>query len=129
MIARNMLPLWFIPVLLSVILSAASQIMLKIGVSTPAVQAGISSGVGLPLLRAVLTSPLVIIGFASFGLSAIVWLSVLARLDVSQAYPCVALGILLTSLMGHLLLGESLPPLRIAGIATIMIGVIVTGLG
>lgn len=80
------------------------------------------------MLRAIATSPLVLIGFASFGLSAVVWLSVLSRLDVSQAYPCVALGILLTALMGHLLLGEALPPLRIVGIGTILAGVVLTGL-
>ncbi|AUW57744.1 hypothetical protein C1T17_06135 [Sphingobium sp. SCG-1] len=125
---RNTVPLWFLPVLLSVLLSAGSQILLKIGVSTPAVQAGMASGVGMDMFRAVATSPMVLIGFASFGLSAVVWLSVLSRLDVSQAYPCVALGILITSLTGHLLLGEALPPMRIAGILTILMGVILTGL-
>lgn len=124
---RNAVPLWLLPVLVSVLLSASSQILLKIGVSSPTVQAGMANGVSLDMLRAVATSPLVLIGFASFGLSAIVWLSVLSRLDVSQAYPCVALGILITSLTGHLLLGEAMPPLRIAGILTILMGVVLTG--
>lgn len=127
MMLRNAVPLWLLPVLVSVLLSASSQILLKIGVSSPAVQAGMANGVSLDMLRAVATSPLVLIGFASFGLSAIVWLSVLSRLDVSQAYPCVALGILITSLTGHLLLGEAMPPLRIAGILTILMGVVLTG--
>lgn len=125
---RHGLPLWFLPVLLSVLLSAGSQILLKIGVSSPGVQAGMANGIGMEMIRAVATSPFVLIGFASFGLSAVVWLSVLSRLDVSQAYPCVALGILITSVTGHLLLGEALPPLRVAGILTILAGVIVTGL-
>lgn len=127
MMLRNAVPLWLLPVLVSVLLSASSQILLKIGVSSPTVQAGMANGVSLDMLRAVATSPLVLIGFASFGLSAIVWLSVLSRLDVSQAYPCVALGILITSLTGHLLLGEAMPPLRIAGILTILMGVVLTG--
>lgn len=128
MMLRLGLPLWLLPVLLSVLLSAGSQILLKIGVSSPSVQAGMAGGLGMDFIRAVITSPWVIVGFASFGLSAVVWLSVLSRLDVSQAYPCVALGILITAVTGHLLLGEALPPLRIIGILTILAGVIVTGL-
>lgn len=128
MTARGLVPIWIWPVLLSVGLSAAAQILLKLGVSSPSVRAGLAAGVGFDLAAAVATSPLLLLGFASFGLSALVWISVLARLDVSQAYPCVALGILITSLAGHLLLGEMLSPLRLAGMATILLGVVITGL-
>lgn len=116
-------------ILVSVMLSASSQIMLKFGMSTPVVQSALANGGGIPTIRAIARSPAVIAGLLSFGLSAMVWLFVLSRINVSQAYPCVALGILITTLFGHFLLGETIAPLRMAGIAIILTGVIIAGIG
>jgi drug/metabolite transporter (DMT)-like permease len=49
-------------------------------------------------------------------------------LDVSQAYPFVALGTFMTVLAGHFLLGESVSTLRIAGVTAIGAGVVLVGL-
>jgi multidrug transporter EmrE-like cation transporter len=57
-----------------------------------------------------------------------VWLLVLARVDVSKAYPCVALGFAATVLAGHLLLGEPVSLVRMAGVAVIMGGVLIVAL-
>lgn len=107
----------------SIVLSSGAQVLLKIGMSTPRVQLALVDG-GAPALLAIATTPAVILGLACFGASAIVWLMVLSRIDVSQAYPFVALGIAITAAAGHLLLGESLSTLRVVGILAILVGVI-----
>ncbi|MEO3388961.1 hypothetical protein [Mesorhizobium sp. CAU 1741] len=107
----------------SIALSSTAQVLLKMGMSTTRIQLALVDG-GIAALLAIATSPAIILGLASFGASAIVWLLVLSRIDVSQAYPFVALGIAITAAAGHLLLGEALPALRIVGIVAILVGVI-----
>ena len=58
------------------------------------------SGNRMGFALALLTSPLVLLGLAVFGLSAIVWLFVLSKIAFSHAYPFVALGIVVTVAAG-----------------------------
>jgi multidrug transporter EmrE-like cation transporter len=53
----------------------------------------------------------------------VVWLFVLARVDVSVAYAFVALGFFLTMTLGVLLLGEALTLAKVAGILLVVFGV------
>jgi multidrug transporter EmrE-like cation transporter len=120
----SVLPLIFI----SVLLASGSQLVLKIGMTSPAVQDALAmrrEGVIGPgsLLIGIGTHPAVLAGLFCFGLSAVVWLFVLSKIDVSQAYPCVALGIVLTVLGGGLLLGEDISLTRWLGLAVIVGGV------
>jgi multidrug transporter EmrE-like cation transporter len=62
-------------------------------------------------------------GLLCYRLSAIAWLLVLSKIDVSQAYPCNALGIVLTTLGGGLLLGEDISMTRWLGLFVIVVGV------
>ncbi|MFT3967455.1 MAG: EamA family transporter [Sphingobium sp.] len=121
--------LWPLLVLLSVLLSSGSQVMMKLGMSSPTVQTAISRGGMTDILLSVALQPLVMAGIVCFGLSAGTWLMVLSRMNLSQAYPCVALGIVLTAASGYWLLGEAMPPQRLGGIALILMGVLLTGLG
>ena len=93
-------------ILVSVLLASGSQLVLKIGMASDRVQDALAmrreGSIGLhSLLICIGTNPAVVAGLACFGLSAIVWLFVLSKIDVSQAYPCVALGIVLTMLGGQ----------------------------
>jgi multidrug transporter EmrE-like cation transporter len=54
---------------------------------------------------------------------------VLARTELSQAYPFVGLGIVLTSLFGYLLFNDTLSPTRLMGTAVVMAGVILVARG
>jgi multidrug transporter EmrE-like cation transporter len=109
---------------LSIVLTSTAQVLLKVGMSSTRVQAALLEPGIVRQLFVIATSPAIILGLVVFGTSAVVWLFVLSRIDVSQAYPFVALGIVITAFAGHLLLGETLPALRIFGVAAIMIGVI-----
>lgn len=104
-------------ILTSVAMSACAQLLLKMGVGAAR---GDASAIGAGL--SYLASPWVIGGLALYGLGAMVWLYVLARLPLSAAYPFVGLGFVLTMALGALALGESLTPTRIAGTALIALG-------
>jgi multidrug transporter EmrE-like cation transporter len=58
-----------------------------------------------------------------YGLSAVVWLFVLARIDVSVAYPFVSLGFVVTMVLGCLLFGEAFTIRKILGTLVVMAGV------
>jgi multidrug transporter EmrE-like cation transporter len=113
-------------VLLSVLLSAGSQVLLKLGMTSPPIRSAMAMHAApLQLLLTIASSPWVLCGLFCFGLSAVVWLFVLARIPLSAAYPFVALGIVVTVLAGHFLFGEPVPALRIAGVAMILAGIAV----
>jgi multidrug transporter EmrE-like cation transporter len=78
-------------------------------------------------LQAVATSPAVLLGMACFGLSAVVWLFVLAKIPLSTAYPFVALGIGITVVGGRFLFHEPVSVLKMAGIALVIGGVLCVG--
>jgi multidrug transporter EmrE-like cation transporter len=115
-------------ILVSVLLSASAQIMMKAGMSSAAVQHALLSGqTTSTIILAIAMSPLVLLGLLSFGFSAVAWLFVLSRIAVSQAYPFVALGIVATSVAGHFIFKEGLDIYRALGVGLVVIGVIVVG--
>lgn len=109
----------------SVLLSSASQVMLKFGMSTPGVQSALA-GQAEPrrIALAIGASPLVLAGLVSFGLSAVLWLFVLSKIPLSSAYPFVALGIVITVIAGRVLFGDPMPVAKLIGIALIVAGVL-----
>lgn len=112
----------------SILLSVAAQFCLKAGMSSASVKQAMADGLSAQTVLALMTSPGVVGGFTLYGLGAVVWLSVLAKWDVSKAYPLVGLGFVLTAIIGHFI-GEQVTPTRIAGIALICTGVMIVGRG
>jgi multidrug transporter EmrE-like cation transporter len=114
----------FATVVASVVLSALSQILLKGGMISAAVVAAIEARDLRAILLAVATSPGILLGFVSFGLSLLLWLMVLARVPLSTAYPFVALGITVTVAAGALLFGEAISFQKLAGVGLILLGIV-----
>jgi multidrug transporter EmrE-like cation transporter len=102
--------------LFCVLLSSAAQLTLKRGMDVPA------AALGNTYMHAI-TSPLVWLGLMLYGASAVLWLWVLSRLDVSVAYPLVSLGFVITLTLGVLWLGEPFSWVRVAGCTLIVAGV------
>ena len=75
-------------------------------------------------LKDLAASPVVWGGLVLFGLSAVVWLFALSRVELSFAYPFAALGYVIIVLASLTVLHESVPPLRWAGVAFIIAGII-----
>ena len=111
--------------LVSILLSALAQLSMKIGMSR--IREG--GAAGAELARQIALSPHVIGGLAMYGVGAVLWLAVLSRAPLSMAYPLVSLGFVFVSVLAWTVLGESLPLLRVAGIACILLGVAMVGLG
>lgn len=68
-------------------------------------------------------NPYVFFGLAVFGVSAIFWLVVLSRLDLSLVYPLVSIGYILVALLSAVLFKENVTLIRWLGIITICGGV------
>jgi multidrug transporter EmrE-like cation transporter len=124
-----MTPLNIALILISVALSSGSQIILKYGMTTPAVQQALQSHQLGPIFQNVALSPFVLGGLFCFGLSAVVWLFVLSQIPLSSAYPFVSIGICVTVLAGYAMFGESVSALTLAGVAAIILGIIMVGFG
>jgi drug/metabolite transporter (DMT)-like permease len=101
-----------------VLLSSAAQLAMKRGLAPGGAHADVAG----TYLQA-FTSPLVWLGLFLYGASAVLWLWVLSRLDVSLAYPLVSLGFVVTVGLGIVWLGEPFSWLRVAGCTLIVIGV------
>lgn len=115
-------------ILISVSISAIAQITLKHGMSSPSVQQSLNSG-WLALGMAVAANFYVWLGLILYALGAVLWLGVLARVEVSLAYPFVGLGFILTSLLGVFVLGESFSVIRFVGTCQVVLGIILVTQG
>jgi multidrug transporter EmrE-like cation transporter len=63
------------------------------------------------------------LGLLCYGVSVVVWLLALSRVDVSIAYPMLSIGYVLNAIAAWHLFGESLGQGRLIGIGVIIIGV------
>jgi len=109
-------------ILTSVILSAVGQVILKIGVEDVGL-ANLSANESLlDTIFAALLNPWVLLGLLTYGSAAIVWLFVLARSDVTFAYPFLGLAFVLTIGLGIIVLDEQVTMLRTTGTLLVVAG-------
>ena len=114
-------------IVLSVMLAAFAQILLKQGMTKVGEISSLSKAPSM-LLTAI-SNPIVLAGLAVFGISAVFWLIVLSRVPLSIAYPMVSLGYLFTVLFSWLKFQEQLKPMTILGCLVIMLGVFLISRG
>lgn len=113
-------------VLIAVLLGVLGQLLLKMGMT----QVGtLEFGGGLAgLVKTgirVFSNLKVLGGFAAYGVSSLFWIVVLSKIDLSLAYPMLALNYVLVPLAASLFLSEQVPGLRWVGMVIVVIGVIV----
>ena len=99
-------------ILLAVLLGTAAQLLLKAGTNAAPV------GPGLAL------EPRILAGIGCYAVGLIVWILALSKTPVSVAYPMVSVGFALNALLAWWLLGEAVTPMRMLGIAVIIVGVV-----
>ena len=114
----------YIPLIISgVLLNAFAQVLLKKGML----------GIGyfeiqfqnfFPVIKNVATNLYILLGLGSYVISVAIWLLVLARVEVSYAYPFLSVGYVVVTLVGYLIFQESLSWIRVIGISIIIVGVI-----
>ena len=111
-------------ILVSVILASFAQITLKAGVDRVTQAQGGTLRFGEGGLTALASAPMVWLGLALFGLSAVTWLFALSQASLSFAYPFAALGYVVIVAFSVLVLHETVPPLRWLGVACIVVGIV-----
>ena len=110
-------------ILVSVTFSAVAQIAFKFGVSSDLGQdAQTLFGTLLRML-----SPGILVGLLLYGIGAFLWLLALGRVELSQAYPFVGFGFVLTTLAGWYLFDDQISPQRLVGIALVIGGIVLVG--
>jgi drug/metabolite transporter (DMT)-like permease len=58
-----------------------------------------------------------------YGISILMWMAVLSRVEVNFAYPFLSIGYVVAAIVGYYYFHESLNMTRIAGIIVICVGV------
>lgn len=113
----------YIFILLTILLTAYGQLMLKWQVSLhPQV---LSAPFSFAALASLLLKPWVISAFfAAFGAS-LCWMAAISRLPLSKAYPFTALSFPLIAVLAAWLFSESFDGYKLVGTAFIIAGVIV----
>ena len=109
-------------ILIGVLLNAVAQLLLKAGITHIGHFEFRWSSV-VPFGFQAATTPAIITGLACYGISVLVWMAVLSRVEVSVAYPMVSIGYIIVGVAGWYFFGESLSTLRVAGIFVIFLGV------
>lgn len=107
--------------LVAIILLSAGQTALKAGLNAIG---GVSLADGLAGIFKLFQTPWVIVGFLCYGLSSVLWLDVLSKLDFSLAFPMVGLTYVFTLLIGRFFFGEAVGWERILGVVLILSGVL-----
>ena len=112
-------------IVIAVLTGAVAQTMMKFGTNRVG-QFG--DGALVDYLLRLMTNPFVIVAILSYGFGVIFYMFMLSRLDLSFLYPVMtALGLVLATLVSALILGEQVSPVRLGGIAIVILGVFMVG--
>ncbi len=111
-------------ILLDVLLNVAGQLSLKFGMSKMGNFSLTAADLSSVFLRAAL-NPYVLVGLLCYGTGFLVWLIVLAKAEVSYAYPMISLGYVFTAVLAWQLFGENVTLTRLAGIFITCLGVFI----
>jgi drug/metabolite transporter (DMT)-like permease len=106
-------------IVITVIINVTGQFMVKTGVN----RVGAVSLLDFHAILRALSSVLVLGGFVVYFLSAIVWISILSRTELSWAFPILSLSYVLTVLLSPVLLHETFSAQRLIGTLVICFGV------
>ncbi len=107
-------------ILFCVSLGAIGQLTLKHGMNS--VGAITKTGAIMKVFGA-FSNPFVLAGFVLYGFSALVWMIVLSRVEVSWAYPMVSISYVIVMAASYFLFQEDVDLARIMGTLIICVGV------
>lgn len=111
-------------ILTGVLLNAVAQLALKASVNnTGEIDLALSGSASTALRLA--AEPWLWVGLFCYGISVIVWILALSRVDVSIAYPMLSIGYIVNAIAAWALFGEVMSMGRVAGIGIIIVGVYV----
>ena len=112
-------------IVLTVMINTTGQFVIKTGVNKIG-KISITENLFGTILKA-LTSWIIIGGFGLYFISAILWIIILSRAELSWAFPILSLSYVITVLISPILLNESFSVQRLIGTLVICIGVYLVG--
>lgn len=113
-------PVYFI--LVAVSLTVVGQMFIKLGLNSLG-NVDFSKGIFSSYIT-IFCSPHVLLGAFLYSSATLLWLYALSKVDLSFAYPFLALSYVLVILASCLLLGEHIPLFRWVGAFVICLGVL-----
>lgn len=105
-----------------VLLNAGAQLLLKAGTNSVGAFEYSAANI-VPIGWKLATEPHIIGGLGCYVISVVVWIMALSRVEVSIAYPLLSVGYVVNAIAAYYLFGEAVTPMRLTGIAIIIIGV------
>ena len=78
---------------------------------------------GVEAIRLVMREPSLYLALVLYAGATLLWIWILSRITLSQAYPWVAVGMVIVPMLGWLVFGERVAPAFWLGVAFIIIGV------
>jgi drug/metabolite transporter (DMT)-like permease len=109
-------------ILLDVALNVLGQLSLKFGMSKVG-NFALSLNALPQVFAQAAFNPFILLGVVCYGMGFLVWLVVLAKAEVSYAYPLISLGYVFTAILARVLIGETVTLTRMGGILVICLGV------
>jgi len=83
----------------------------------------------IAFLFGLVIDPFIFCGLAAAFLSALAWMAALTQMELSRAYPLMSLSFALVLVLSAWLLGEPLSAHKVGGVALIVLGAAVIGIG
>ena len=106
---------------INIILGVVGQFLMKFGVN----KVGGLEELGLvKFMMTSFLSPFILLGLGLYAFSAVLWVILLSKLDLSVAYPALSIGYVLILLVSTLFLGEQVSLARFGGVLLIMAGIV-----
>ncbi|MFV9503843.1 MAG: EamA family transporter [Oscillochloridaceae bacterium umkhey_bin13] len=118
-----MLPV-FLLLLTASTLTVIGEVLLKLGVNAVNERVGAFS-LDPDVLWATFTDWRVVLGFVLVFGGALFWLGVISRVNLSFAYPLLALNYVIILIPSRFILNEAITPTKILGAVIVVVGVIV----
>ena len=118
----------YVYVMCTVLLTVYGQIVIKWQVA----QAGAlpdDAAQKIEFLARLLLNPWIMSGLAAALLASITWMAALTKLPLSHAYPFTASAFVIVILLSGFFFSEAITPLKLAGVALVVLGIIVGSQG
>ena len=116
-------------ILFSVVLGVGGQIALKYGVglvsggSSSRILSSLDARSVLGFLGGAATNGYVLLGFVFYLVSAMSWLVILSRVELSFAYPLISIGYIIVVVLSKFIFNEPVTSFRIIGTLLVCTGV------
>jgi multidrug transporter EmrE-like cation transporter len=109
-------------ILLSVSLNATAQMLMRAGMLRIG-KVGNTPEAILSAAPQMITNLFLWGAIAAYGVSVVLWMVVLSKVEVSFAYAFLSIGFMLVTILSYLIFKDNITPLRIVGILLICGGV------